>query len=225
MDVGGVMRFKVHELSAVLALLLPLCGCAGGIETGASGSATLAAPQSTSPSPSRSDHFAATATVKDDALETSAVYSTEKGHQEKRGLLGLVPEDQFLRCFHDKRTGKRRYQVYVTLAYKSDTWREPFQANFGTPLQTAPTKSALRQSDCKDRRKIGGCVRIEHVVFEVPEAEFRRIAEAAPADIEAKTWDFRLKTKDGKDYADQLPYAEFAGLARAMAAHKPVAMR
>ncbi len=219
------MRFRVHELSAALALVLPLCSCAGGIETGAAGSASLSAAPSTPASPSRADHFAATATIKDDALETSAVYSTEKGYQEKRGLLGLVPEDEFLRAFHDKRTGKRRYQVYVTLAYKSDTWREPFQADFGTPLQTIPTKSVLRQSDCKDRRKIGGCVRIEHVVFEVPEAEFRRIAEASSADIDAKTWDFRLKTKDGKDYAGQLPYAEFAGLAKAMAAHKPVAMR
>lgn len=225
MGVGGVMRFRVHELSAAFALVLPLCGCAGGIETDASGSTSLAAAPSTLPSPSRSDHFAATATFKDDALETSAVYSTEKGYQEKRGLLGLVPEDQFLRAFFDKRTGMRRYQVYVTLAYKSDTWREPFQANFGTPLQTTPTKSALRQSDCKDRRKIGGCIRIEHVVFEVPEAEFRRIAETSSADIEAKTWDFRLKTKDGKDFVGQLPYAEFAGLAKAMAAHKPVAMR
>lgn len=219
------MRFRVHGLPAAFALVVSLCGCAGGMVAGAPESASLAAAPSGSASPSRSDHFAAAATVKDDALEASIVYSTEKGYQEKRGLLGLVPEDQFLRAFHDKRTDKRRYQVYVALGYKGDIWREPFQANFGTPLQTRPTKSALRQSDCKDRRKNGGCIRIEHVVFEVPEEEFRRIADAPAGDIETRVWDFRLETKDGKDYAGQLPYAEFAGLSKAMAAHKPVAMR
>jgi hypothetical protein len=194
------------------------------MEAGGPGGVSLASGQAAATS--RADHFAGTTTIKDDALETSVLYSTEKGYQERRGLLGLVPEDQFLRAFHDKRTSKRRYQVYVALAYKSDIWREPMQANFGTPLQTRAVTRVQRQSDCKDRRKYGGCIRIEHVVFELPEEEFRRVAASAtPADPDSKVWDFRLKTMDGKDYAGTLPIAEFVGLSKAIDAHRPVAMR
>lgn len=209
------MSLKFVGVSVTLIVSLLLSGCAGGLDAAPAG-ATAG---------TRADHFAATATIKDDALEVSAVFSTEKGLQERRGLMGIVTEDQFLRAFHDKRSGARRYQVYVALTYKSDLWREPFEARYGTPLQTRSVARVMRQSDCKDRRKIDGCIRVEHVVFELAEAEFLRAAEATQADLETKVWDFKLKTKDGKDYVGTLPFAEFAGLARAMRAHKLVATR
>lgn len=171
------------------------------------------------------DHFAKSVTIKDDALETKAMFSTEKGFAEKRGLMGIVTEDQFLRAFLDKKTGQRTYQVYVVLAYKGDIWREPFQANFGTPLASAPVKRITRTSDCRKKHE-HSCIRVEHVGFELPAAEFARVAETAtPADMKQKMWVFRLKTRDGKDHNGEIPLAEFAGLKAAMDQHKTVAMR
>lgn len=169
------------------------------------------------------EHFANSVTIKDDALETKAMFSTDKGFAEKRGVLGIVSEDQFLRAFIDKRTGARTYQVYVVLGYKSDIWREPFQANLGTPLTSAIVTRLRRESDCR-QKKTSGCIRVEHVAFELPEAEFRRVIETAtPTDMRTKMWVFRLKTRDGKDYNGEIPLAEFHGLKAAMDAHKVVA--
>lgn len=171
------------------------------------------------------EHFAGAVTIKDDALEATATFSTDKGFKEKRGLLGIVAEDQFLRASLDKKTGARTYQVYVAMTYRGDQWREPYQANFGTPLQTVAVKRLHRKAECEKKREYG-CIRVEHVGFELPAAEFARVAETAtPADMKEKMWVFRLKTRDAKDYNGEIPLAEFAGLKQAMDAHKIVAMR
>jgi len=59
-----------------------------------------------------SDHYYHTATVKNDGLDTVAIVTTRNGFQEKRGLLGIVGDDVFLRAFIDKKTGRASYQVY-----------------------------------------------------------------------------------------------------------------
>lgn len=206
--------WRVCVVAGLTAFLIGGCAAATGQQQLAE---AMAVPSS---------DVAKSVTIKDDALETTAVFSTERVFQEKRGLMGIVSEDQFLRAFLDKKTGKRSYQVYVVLGYKADSWREPFQANFGTPLTTRPVSRASRTSDCKDKRKIGGCIRVEHVVFELPESEFRRVVDTAtPADLSGKVWVFKLKTKDGKDHAGQILLSEFFALKSAMEQHRPVAMR
>lgn len=64
------------------------------------------------------EHFKNTTTVKDDPLDTVATITTVNGFQEKRGLLGIVWDDNFLRAFIDKKSGKTSFQVYQVIYYQ-----------------------------------------------------------------------------------------------------------
>lgn len=65
------------------------------------------------------EHFKNTATVKDDSLDTIATITTVNGFQEKRGLLGIVWDDNFLRAHINKKTGQTSFQVYQSIYYQS----------------------------------------------------------------------------------------------------------
>ena len=65
------------------------------------------------------DDFKACTAIKDDSLDTIAVLNTSPCFQEKRGILGIVWNDNFLRAFIDKRTGATTYQVYQYISYQA----------------------------------------------------------------------------------------------------------
>lgn len=167
-------------------------------------------------------HFRRTIKIKDGPLENLVVFSTQSGFQEKRGLLGIVWNDQFIRGFLEKKSGKKYYQVYVYLMHQSKGWLYPYQANFGKPLMTARTKSIDSDVSCSGSR-YSGCTYVEQFGFVVPERELRRIQNnATPNDMKNKAWVFKVKTKSGRDYRGIIFLAEIIALLETMDAYRPI---
>jgi hypothetical protein len=155
------------------------------------------------------EHFRDTATVKDDALDTVATISTQNGYQEKRGLLRIVWNDTFLRGFIDKATGRRTFQVYQLISYKSAGWRYYELANYQTPTgpRSIPVTVIGRDvTNCSG----GSCDYAEHIAFAVDEDLLRAIASSyAPG--KAVLWQYKFIPKSGEDFIDGLSNAEVAG--------------
>jgi hypothetical protein len=170
-------------------------------------------------------HFRKNVKVKDDSLEAVVEFDTSKGFVKRPALFSGELNEEALRGFLDKKTGKKSYQVYVVMLYQGDHWIYPVGANFGTPLQTVKTTRIHKQKSCADRRYTGVCRFREEVAFPVPEAELRRVQKASAAQGGEPVWPFRLKTKDGKDYTGGVPAAEVVALLETMDAYKPVPMR
>jgi hypothetical protein len=119
------------------------------------------------------EHFRDTATLKDDALDTTATITTEPGFIEHAGLLRVVWHDTFLRVFIDKRTGVKRFQVYEWMTY-SGGWRFYETANFATSAGPVSVPATLISKD------VDGCTNgydyTEHVAFTVDEGLLRSLA-------------------------------------------------
>jgi hypothetical protein len=162
-------------------------------------------------------HFQQTATVIDDALETTARISTERGFQFKGGLLKVVGDDNFLRAFIDKKTGLTQFQVYQIIPY-SGNWRFYHTVNYETP--EGPKSEELTVID----RSVTGCGRygcsfVEHVGFTADESLLRTVAASYTPGMRA-AWRFKLKAKAAEDWQDGIAPAEIAGLLAAVDAYK-----
>lgn len=162
------------------------------------------------------DHFRTTATIKDDALDTVATVSTERGFQEKRGLLGVVSDDNFLRAFIDKKTGTTTMQVYQVIYYTGRSWNFFQTVNYEAPNgpQSRPVTIIGKDVNCTGSR-YGGCTYSEHLGFEVDESLLRLIA-ASYQPGHAAAWKFKFAAKSGKDYNDGMLGAEVAGFLEAV---------
>ena len=158
------------------------------------------------------EHFKNTATVKDDSLDTVATITTVNGFQEKRGLLGIVWDDNFLRAFIDKKTGKTSFQIYQVIYYQGSGWNFFQTVNFETPSgpQSKPVTVISRDVDCTGSR-YSGCTYVEHVAFDVDESLLRTIA-ANYSPGQRAGWKFKFAAKSGRDYNDGMLPAEVAGL-------------
>lgn len=157
------------------------------------------------------EHFSNTATIKDDALDTTATITTVNGFQEKRGLLGVVWEDDFLRAFVDKKSGKTLIQVYQKLSYRGSGWHFFNTVNYETPTgpQSAQLTIIKRDVDCSGSRYLG-CTYTEQVGFNVDENLLRTIAgKYAPGKLAG--WKYKFSAKSGQDYAGAILPAEIAG--------------
>jgi hypothetical protein len=166
------------------------------------------------------EHFQNSATVKDDSLETVAVITTEPGFQIKRGLLGLVNDDNFFRAFIDKKTGKTSYQLYEYVNYVGD-WAFFETVNYEgvAEVQSAPLDILSREvGSCS---QMLGCFKREVVAFNVDEAVLRRVAALYdPSGKGIAGWKFRLKAKSGVQRDEGMSPAEAAGILNAVTAYK-----
>jgi hypothetical protein len=157
--------------------------------------------------------FQRTATLKDDPLDTTAIVSTQPGFEEKRGLLKLVWNDNFLRAFIDKKTGATQFQVYQYISY-GGSWRFYHTANYEAP--NGPESQPVTVIDRSvDSCSTYGCSFTEHIGFDVPEALLRWVAArytAQPGSI----WRFKIGSKAGGDWQDGMATAEVAGLLAAV---------
>lgn len=166
------------------------------------------------------EHFAATATVKDDPLDTTATITTVRGFQEKRGLLGIVWNDNFLRAIVDKKTGKTVIQVYQVVYYRGSGWNLFRSVNYETPNgpESKPVTVISRDVDCTASR-YSGCTYNEHLGLEVDEAFLRNIAKRYQPD-QAAAWQFRFNAKSGQEYKDGMFPAEIAGFLQVLDAYR-----
>jgi hypothetical protein len=162
------------------------------------------------------EHFRSTATLKDDALDTVATISTVNGLQEKRGLLGIVWDDNFLRAFVDKKSGRTTIQLYQVIYYQGSGWNFYQTVNFETPdgPESRPVTIIKRDVDCSGSR-YSGCTYVEHVAFDVDEKLLRFIAERYQPGQRAG-WKFKFSAKSGKEYNDGMLPAEIAGFLEAL---------
>lgn len=196
-------------MRAAVLICIALAGCASTSQQAKIADALALTPQ----------HFRDTATVKDDSLDTIAQISTEPGFKDKKGLLGIVWDDNFLRAFIDKKTGATTIQAY-NIVYYGGGWRFYRSANYETP--NGPTSVALtvmgRDVDCTGSR-YGGCHYWEHVGFSVDEALLRIVA-AKYVPGEARAWRYKLRAQAGQDYNDGILGAEVVGFLGAIDAYR-----
>ena len=154
------------------------------------------------------EHFRDTATLKDDALDTTATITTEPGFIEHQGLLRFVTHDTFLRGFINKKTGEATTQVYEWITYDGD-WRFYETANFST--LNGPVSAPATQIDKQvDACSTLSCTHTEHVAFTIPEAYLRALA-AAYVPGKPAIWLYKFIPKAGPDFTDGLSNAEVAG--------------
>jgi hypothetical protein len=166
------------------------------------------------------DHFHKNVEIKDDNLETVAVITTEPGFRVKRGLLGMVNDDNFFRAFVDKKTGVTTYQLYQYVTYVGD-WAFYEIVNYEglTDVQSVPLDVLSREvGTCS---QMLGCFKREVVAFNVDEAVLRRVALAYDPTGKGTTgWLFKLKAKTGVERNEGMSPAEAAGILNAVAAYK-----
>lgn len=168
-------------------------------------------------------YFENTVSIKDDELDTIATFSTEPSFRVTQGLLGQVPEDNFIRGFLDKRTRAKTFQVYTYLTYRDREWRFYRTANYeapGGPRSVRVTK-IFSDVDCSNSRYTG-CRYQEHVGFVVEESVLRQVASFADqAQGKIMGWRYKLKPKLGEDLQTGLSAAEVKGLLDAMDKYDP----
>lgn len=157
------------------------------------------------------EHFRNTAVVQDTELDTRATITTINGFTPARkdlaNLLGVGLDDNFLRAFIDKKTGKTVFQVYQ-VTYYSGRWRFYTTVNFQTP--TGPQEKLVIPISRNVLGCRGGCDYVEHVAFEVEEDLLRSIAKIyAPGQRFA--WKFRFNAKSGDQLDEGMLIAEVAG--------------
>ena len=157
-------------------------------------------------------HFKQTMIVKDDSLDTVAKFSTVNGFKEKRGLLGIVWDDNFIRAYVDKKTGVTTFQVYNSIYYKGSGWRFYNRVNYETPNgpKSKEVTVIARDVDCTGSR-YGGCTYNEHIAFTVDQALLETIASKCRPGLRA-AWKYKIIPKAGEDYNDGLLPAEIAAL-------------
>lgn len=158
------------------------------------------------------EHFKNTATLEDDSLETVARITTVNGFAEKRGMLGIVWDDNFLRTFIDKDSGSTSFQLYQVIYYQGSGWNFYQTANYETPSgpQSKPVTVIKQDVQCTGSR-YGGCTYVEHVAFDVEEGVLRAVA-ANYAPGRRAGWSFKFRAKSGNTYNDGMLAAEIAGL-------------
>lgn len=153
-------------------------------------------------------------------MELVATINTSLGLQDKKGLLKIVWDDNFLRAFIDKRTGIVKYQLYQRIVYTGPSWRFYDTVNFDTPegLKSSKLTEIARDVDCSGSRYVG-CTYFETVGFDVDQTTLETLAAAYQPNVPAG-WRFRFKSRAGVDWDDGMLPAEAAGMLQAVAAYK-----
>lgn len=153
------------------------------------------------------EHFKNTATLTDDPLDTFAKITTVNGFQEKKGLLGVVLDDNFIRAHINKKTGQASFQVYQTIPYEGG-WRFYETANFETP---SGPKSISATIIARDVNCTGYCTYNEHVAFNVDEKLLRLIASEYQQG-QLRAWKFKFLPKSGRDFNSGILPNEINGI-------------
>jgi hypothetical protein len=150
------------------------------------------------------EHFAATAEINDDSLETVAIISTRRGNDSRLGLGRPVWSDAYLRALVTKRNGEANIQLVFEARYEGQ-WRFYNTANFMAPdgPRSVVMQRVAREVDsCRIR-----CSYYEAMMFLLPEKDARAIA-LMPGD----RWQMKVSPRVGEDVLLDVPMAELQGL-------------
>lgn len=194
----------MKNVIGLAALLLALTGCASLDQEISKQSGTWAHLTK--------EHFSQATTLQDDALETVATFSTVRGFQYS-GMLGGW-NDEFLRAFVDKKTGKVTYQLYQIMRYSDSGWHYYNRINYVMPdgTRTEPALVISRDVDCAGstagRR---GCEYEEHVAIPLGEDAIRMMANSYSPE-KPMALAYRVSSQSGNKFDGKLLDAEAAGL-------------
>lgn len=154
------------------------------------------------------EHFRDTATVKEDPLGAMATISTENGFVERKGLMGMVWNDEYLKGVIDEKTDQKSFQVYSMITYRGN-WRFYQSASYQTPAgpRSVPLVQIGKESD---NCAVGECIYTERIAFSIDEGLLRQLAsDNAPG--KPTLWRFKLIAKQGPEYVGGISSAEIAG--------------
>jgi hypothetical protein len=157
------------------------------------------------------EHFRDTATLKDDALDTTATITTEPGLIDRGTFFRPASYDEFFRVLIDKRTGVRIFEVYEWITYSGDGWRFYETANYQTPTGPASSPVIKIASNVVGCTATLGCTYTEHVAFTVDEGLLRQLA-AGYAPGHNDIWLYKFVAKNGTQFEDGFTAAEIAGV-------------
>lgn len=198
---------REHHLGYLLTIALVMCSGANASDKNKMQEAAAAVTP---------DRVLQTISIKDDSLDTRAQINTINAFQEKRGLLKIVWNDNFLRAFVDKRTGEATIQVYQFVNYSGD-WRTYNRVNYETPdgPQSAMLTPISRDVTSCSGSRYGGCSYSEHFAFEVDEKLLRVIASLyKPGQL--VSWKFKYYSQSGQEWPDGMLPAEVVGFLSAL---------
>lgn len=156
------------------------------------------------------DHFRRTATVRDDSLDLVATITTANGYRTRQGAFDRSWNDNFLRAFVNKRTGRATYQVYQRFYYRAYGMRRYYAANYqGLDGPRSTDVTVIDRDAICVGKPYSVCSFYETVGFSVDEALLRAIVRRGPA---GPAWQFKFRAYSGEDFHTGLPPAEVAGL-------------
>lgn len=190
-----------------ICLCVSLCGC-------------ITIPQQQS---LNKQHFKETVTINEFAAEKVIIFSTIYGFQHRQSHQQVVGDDNFLRGFLDRQSGKKVFQVYNVIYYAQPgsqfSWKQFKQARYQTKVgqETVAVKVIKKQEDCSALSLYGQCLYSEHVIFELDDNQVKELLEfySNPA-TNNPVWPYELFPTLGASYPDKLLLAEIAGLVAKM---------
>jgi|GEM_PF-6188420 len=159
-------------------------------------------------------HFENTAKVKEDAFEPTITILTDQGFKFKGGFTSTVRSDNFVRAIIGKSTGRTIWQIYQTVTYSSG-WRMFDSVNLKIGDQLVSRKLDIISRDVVTC-SYGPCVHSEILGIPLEEAE----VEALVASPSTSLLQFRLKSRNGLDWDDDIAIAEIAGAYRKVSEYR-----
>lgn len=155
----------------------------------------------------------------EDPLEQETTLSTRRVAPSTRGVFRTPYNDTYLHAYVHRGTGKVRFEVRQSFNYVGG-YRHYEAVNYETADLPATAKVRLidgNKDHCQAVEFAMTC--LEKVVFEVDEAEMRRIAEASGGD-RPDAWELKFKATYGQDHRAAVPTAEIKGLLRAVDSYR-----
>lgn len=161
------------------------------------------------------EHFIEKMTIKDDELETEAVFTTRMGSRPNASgdlYVSMISNqnDEFMRAIVPKTGGSTTYQMYFVL--EASDWRRPYQINFGTRLGSKPVKRIGIDASCAG----GNCTNYEDAVVTLSSAELDEMIEHMESNALALLR-FRVKSQSERDYDSAFSLSELKAIRKAAA--------
>lgn len=155
----------------------------------------------------------------EDPLEQETTLSTKRVTPSTRGVFRSPYNDTYLHAYVHRGTGKVRFEVRQSFNYVGG-YRHYEKVNYETA--GLPATASVRLIDgnkehCQAFEFTMTC--LEKVVFEVDEAELRRIADASGGHA-PDAWELKFKATYGQDHRATVPTAEIKGLLRAVDSYR-----
>ncbi|MGD0491548.1 MAG: PDZ domain-containing protein [Steroidobacteraceae bacterium] len=155
------------------------------------------------------EHFKDTASVVDDPAKGLTTISTERGFVETSGPMRTVWHDEFLSALIDDKTGRKSFQLDVSVTYSGARKGYPSAdlVGMGGPKAAEAALVKTETANCAT----GECMYTDHVVIPVEEGLLRHLAAGyVPGKPALLT--YKLVAKRGVGYQGELSNAEIAGL-------------